>query len=180
MAEQIDSGSEVKESESTPDQKTDKKKGKGMLMLLIPAILIPVLVGGGLAYTKYETLAVLGMKVGLDFGTKTAEEEPKPVQYGEFMQIDGMIINPADSQGKRYLLVSVGLESHDAAVLEEVKQKEVVVRDVILKVLGDRTVDELANVALRNELKDNIRGAVNDVMRQGEVDRMYFTQYVLQ
>ncbi len=55
-----------------------------------------------------------------------------------------------------------------------------VVRDTIIKILGTRTVDELANIESRTALKDEIRLAVNGILTEGEINRMYFTQYVLQ
>ena len=77
-------------------------------------------------------------------------------------------------------MVKLGLESHKAAVLEELEQKQVVVRDTVLKLLAVRTVEELANIELRAQIKEELRSAVNAILRKGEVDRLYFTQYVLQ
>jgi flagellar protein FliL len=175
MAEQNNPAPEAKET--VGGAPPEKKKGKGKLIMLLAIILIPLMAGGTVAYIQFEPLAAM---LGLEIGTEHAEEEEEPITYGEFAQIEGMIINPADSGGKRYLLISVGLESHSPAALEELGAKEVVVRDTILKVLGVRTVNELADVALRNQIKDEIRHAVNDVLGEGKIDRMYFTQYVLQ
>lgn len=105
---------------------------------------------------------------------------PEPPQYGQFTEIRGMVVNPAGSEGRRYLTVNLGLEVNQAGVVEELAQKDVVVRDALLKLLGDRTVEELADVALRGDLKEELRDTVNAVLREGQVSRMYFTQYVLQ
>ena len=42
------------------------------------------------------------------------------------------------------------------------------------------TVDELADLALREELKQELRVAINEILEKGEVTSLYFTQYVLQ
>ncbi|MEM7383323.1 MAG: flagellar basal body-associated FliL family protein [Verrucomicrobiota bacterium] len=72
------------------------------------------------------------------------------------------------------------METTEPAILETVTAREMVVRDTIIKILGTRTVDELANIQERNVLKDEIRLAVNGILTEGEISRMYFTQYVLQ
>ncbi len=78
------------------------------------------------------------------------------------------------------MMIKNCLESDKAKVLEEVKEKQVVVRDAILKTLSVHTVDELADLELRDELKHGLRAAINEILVKGEVTRLYFTQYVLQ
>ena len=156
---------------------TSKKKSKKTL-LLIPLLLVPAAGGAWAALNQYPSLSRVAEAVGLASGPE--EEGPQPIKYGLFTQIQGVIINPAGSEGRRYLMVNVGLETAEAGVVEEIEEKEVVVRDVIIKRLGERTVEELADITLRNVIKEELRDTVNAVLRKGEVDRMYFPQYVLQ
>lgn len=151
------------------------KSKKGLFMLLL-VVLLALGAGGFVAYSQYTTLAMTANKVGLG-GTK---DQDQVVEYGEFLEIDGLVVNPADSEGRRFLMVKLGIESTNASVLDEVSAKQVVVRDTVLKLLARRTVAELAAVELRTELKEELRAAVNGVLRDGEVQRLYFTQYVLQ
>lgn len=180
MAEQ--NKAQTDENEAEGEEAKPASSGKmGFIAVLAASILLPAAGGGWIAYSKYDRLVAIAASAGIEIGTKDAEEpEHKAVQYGQFMQIENMIINPAGSSGKRYLLVSLGLESQSPVVLEEIKTKDVVVRDTVLKVLGVRTIDELADINRRNELKSQIRDAINGVLSEGEVSRMYFTQFVLQ
>ena len=145
-------------------------------MILIPLILLGAGGGGWVAYSQYASIATIG------YGEPVAEEEQdaEPIEYGEFMEVENMIINPSGTDGKRYLMIKIGLESDKAKVLAEVKEKQVVVRDAILKTLSVHTVDELADLELRDELKHELRAAINEILVKGEVTRLYFTQYVLQ
>ena len=77
-------------------------------------------------------------------------------------------------------MVKIGLESDKAKALAEVTEKDVVVRDAILRNLSARRVDELGAIALRDQLKEDLREAINGVLEDGEITRLYFTQYVLQ
>ena len=142
-------------------------------MILIPLILLGSGGGGVVAYSQYASIATMGYE-----GPVTEEEEP--IEYGEFMEMESLIINPFGTDGKRYLMIKIGLESNKAKALEEVKEKAVVVRDAILRDLSSRTVAELASIEHRNQIKDGLREVINEILEKGEVTRLYFTQYVLQ
>ena len=154
------------------------KKSRRPLLLLV----LMLLAAAGGAWTVVYQHARLDQVVArvVPGGRPDAPGRPEPPQYGQFTEIRGMVVNPAGSEGRRYLTVNLGLEVNRASVVEELAQKDVVIRDALLKVLGDRTVEELADVTLRSELKKELRDTVNAVLREGHISRMYFTQYVLQ
>ncbi len=109
-----------------------------------------------------------------------SEANDVPVDFGSFYEVENIIINPAQSQGGRYLMINVGFESDKEVVLTELENKEVVIRDRVIKMLGEFTVPELSDIDRRSFLKDTLLSSVNAVLKDGEVRRLYFTQYVLQ
>lgn len=157
------------------------KKGRGkLLLLLLPLLLLAAGGGGYVAVTQYPKLAAAAAVLNEADAAEAPEEAPEPEEYGEFLEIQGLIVNPAGTSGKRYLMVNVGLESDKGKVLEEIEQKEIVVRDRILRLLSHRTVPELADIAQRDTIKNDLRASINEVLEKGRVTRLYFTQYVLQ
>ena len=148
-----------------PVEAPPKKKGK--LVLLLPVLALAL--GGGGGYYQYQRAAAPDAPV---------EAAAGPVEYGEFATLPGVIVNPAGSGGRRYLMVDLALEA-DEETVEEVGTREVVIRDVVVRVLGGKTVEELAAIGDREVIKDTLRASVNAVL-EGEVDRLYFTQYVIQ
>ncbi|AEN74015.1 flagellar basal body-associated protein FliL [Rhodothermus marinus SG0.5JP17-172] len=161
------------------DTQGNRSSGSWLSRLLIVALTLgPAAAGAWLAYFYYPSLAQAAEQFS---GTKDDKEEKKPsVEYGQFMELQGFIVNPAGTDGTRYLMINLGLESAKGDVLEELKEKEIVVRDTVLKLLGQRTVEELADISLRAQLKKELREAVNGILQKGKIDRVYFTQYVLQ
>lgn len=160
-----------------PVEGAEDKPDKSLFMLiLVPLMVISAIGGGALAYSQYPMLA----EIAATINGEEEEEEEAPLEFGEFMELSNIIVNPADSEGRRLLMLSVGMETAEASLLETVTAREMVVRDTIIKILGTRTVDELANIEHRTALKDEIRLAVNGILSEGEINRMYFTQYVLQ
>lgn len=142
-------------------------------------ILIPAGGGAAFAYSQYGQL-VQWVSGATDVQAQPAEEDTDPTEYGLFFEVGDLVINPRGSDGRRYLMVSIGFESKSGKTLEELQTKEVVVRDTLLKLLGLKSVEELAAIENRNQIKEDLRVAINTLLRDGTIDRLYFTKYVLQ
>ncbi|MFK7846914.1 MAG: flagellar basal body-associated protein FliL [Rhodothermales bacterium] len=165
------------EPTSPVEDAAGKKDNSLFVLILVPLMILSAVGGGFLAYSQYPMFAEIAATIN---GSGDEEEEEAPIEFGEFMELTNIIVNPVDSEGRRLLMLSVGMETAESSVLESVTAREMVVRDTIIKILGTRTVDELADIESRTMLKDEIRLAVNGILSEGEINRMYFTQYVLQ
>ncbi|GIV61240.1 MAG: hypothetical protein KatS3mg044_0106 [Rhodothermaceae bacterium] len=154
--------------------------GKSFLLMALPLLLISLAGGGWLAFSYYPSLVEAATVFGRDFGDAGEEEATEPIEFGFFTELQGLIVNPADSEGRRYLMVNLGLEVNKESVLEELSQKDMVVRDTVLRLLSARTVAELADISLRETIKQELMQEINRVLAEGKVQRLYFTQYVLQ
>lgn len=163
-------------------EESTKKKGFSLLLLLIPALLIPAAGASYLVYSRYEQVAEATAAVGRIFNTASTDKEvpeEEPIEYGVFQEMKMLTVNPAGDSG-RFLQVSLGLEAPDEGTFEEFTTREVVVRDTVLKILSSYSVDQLGTLDARTELRDDLRAAINSVLEEGEIQRLYFTQYVLQ
>jgi len=162
-----------------PEPVAEAPKRRGLLLAL--AAVVPAALGAWLAVSQQASIgSLLGAEAQATTAEAPAEPAAEPVEYGAFSEIQGLIVNPAGTEGLRYLMVNIGFESAEPKVLEEVTTKEIAVRDAILKILSEKTVPQLADIALRDSLKVEIRDTVNVILSDGQVDRLYFTQYVLQ
>ena len=94
--------------------------------------------------------------------------------------IENLVLNPANSGGSRFLLVSVGLTMKSVGAAGMVKAQDAEVRDIVLRVLGSRSIDDLANVGNRDQLKKDILVAVDSLFRKQSVKSVYFPQFVIQ
>ena len=143
--------------------------------------LVPVaalLLGGGgvLAFTQP---ALLG---GVTGGVPAAHAaEPEPVEFGEFSEMPGIVVNPMGTDGRRYLMVKIGAEAAEAATLERLDEMSPAATDAVIDLLGSLSVSELTDITRRDSLKESIRTRFNGMLGEdGPVTRIYFTQYVLQ
>ncbi|MEX0746978.1 MAG: flagellar basal body-associated FliL family protein [Rhodothermales bacterium] len=181
MPEQTNEISEGALLEGAEDGPGKGKKGLvRLLMTVVPLVLLPAAGGAYLAYSQFPMLAETAASIGIDFGLVEEVEKDAPIEYGQFTTLNDVMLNPADSGGKRFLVVSLGLETQTADVIDELKQKDIVVRDAVLRLLSGYTAEELSSIELRSRLKDEILAELNQVLQKGEIDRLYFTQYLLQ
>lgn len=156
------------------------RKGSIRLLLTILFVLvIPAAVGAAVAYSQYPRIAEKAAATGMAFIGDQGEKE-EPLKYGHFIMISDLLINPAGTGGKGFLVVSLGLETKSSSVIAEVAEKEIVIRDAILQLLSEHTQEELAAIELRGALKQEIVDELNQILQNGDVDRLYFTQFLLQ
>jgi flagellar protein FliL len=96
------------------------------------------------------------------------------------MTLENLVLNPAGSGGSRFLLLTVSIECKDAAAVTTLQSRDAELRDVVLSSLGQKTVDELADIAGRDVIKEQLATALNERFGKKTVLRVYFPQYVVQ
>lgn len=120
--------------------------------------------------------------------TEASKPEPKAEEgeHGEggagpteFYTIESIVVNPAETGGTRYLSCSVSFE-----VMPETKkvfeEKSVRIKDLLITILSSKTVDELADVKQRNDMRRQILGVVNRFVAPAKAEAVYLTDFVLQ
>jgi flagellar protein FliL len=114
---------------------------------------------------------------------KTAEKKEiqKPAELGKFIyMVEDQIINPANTDGKRLLLSSLGFDVVSEQNLQELKAKDVLLKDVVVSVMSSKALEKLANIAYRDTLRLEITQRVNKLMPSVKINTIYFSKYILQ
>jgi flagellar FliL protein len=95
--------------------------------------------------------------------------------------MENLVLNPAGSNGTRFLMAAVAAEVKDEKVKEEMTGRDAELRDAVLRVLGERTVDQLADMGLREGIKKEVIDSLNSRLQsKTAVKRVYFPQFVIQ
>ncbi len=113
-------------------------------------------------------------------GGDETSEEAESNKVGSLSRMKGLVVNPAGSRGNRYLAISIVFEMEAPKVKKEMEAKKVIIKDAVLRLLSERTVEELSDPERRDNLKKSLREEANGILSKGEVDRLYFTEFVLQ
>lgn len=94
--------------------------------------------------------------------------------------IDNLVLNPAESGGTRFLLLTITFEVKDAAVLDAMKTRDSELRDAVLVALGAKTVEQLSDMTQREALKTELKTVTGKLFKKSAVRRVYFPQFVIQ
>lgn len=94
--------------------------------------------------------------------------------------LEPFIVNIYDGQELRYLKVKVELEMVGAGVKPELDARLAAIRDSILVLLSTKTLQDIQDVQGKNQLKEEILGAINRNIPPGKIAKVYFTDFVVQ
>jgi len=111
---------------------------------------------------------------------EVATEKGQLPAVGIITPIEDIVVNPSGTSGTRYLCTTVALESIAPEVATEIREREPQVRDLLIEILGKRTVEDLSSLQKRETLRDEIEEAINGLLASGDVVGVYFSNFVLQ
>jgi flagellar protein FliL len=155
-----------------------RKKGGGKLILII--IILLVILGAaafGLRMFAPGLIPGWGEKpgAGVDGTAGAGKEKPKTLY-----PMPAFIVNLMDPSGKRYLKVTLTLEL-DAPTTEQVVESNMLqIKDAILVLLSSKTYDDINTVEGKRRLKNEIIMRCNTFLQSGQVDNVYFSEFVVQ
>jgi flagellar FliL protein len=111
---------------------------------------------------------------------KPAKPARGPESVGTMFQVKDIVINPSGTNGTRYLCTTVAFEIRNPLVEQEATAREAQVRDLLIEILSRRSVAELSSLEMRDNIRDEIENSVNNLLTSGDVDGVYFSNFVLQ
>lgn len=99
---------------------------------------------------------------------------------GNFFTVESIVVNPAETQGTRYLSCSISFELASADDKKAFEDKAVKIKDLLITILSSKTVDELADIKVRNDMRRQILVVVNRFTTPAQASAVYLTDFVLQ
>lgn len=106
------------------------------------------------------------------------EYDENEVPLGAIFPMETFVVNLAG--GTQYLRIEIQIEFTEREVPRRFYGRLVPVRDLLIKLLTSRAAKELSSPDGKEELKEAIKVAVNQVLRKELVERVYFTQFIIQ
>ena len=168
--------------EETGDQNTvvEKKSSNLVLIIVIVALVAVLLIVG---------IVVAMLSGGDDNVRQSNNDNPSKkekrvsmdsLEVGPMFPLDNFTVNLLSDSGRRYLKVEMNLELDDEEVAAELDSKSAVVRDVVIRLLSSKTLEEISTAKGKEKLKEQIVNQLNIRLRDGNVRNIYFTEFVVQ
>ena len=101
-------------------------------------------------------------------------------QIGPMVEIDQFIVNLLDMDTTRYLKANITLEVDKEETVEEVQARMSQIRDAILLLTGNKNFSELRDLQGKMQLRAELLGHLNTLLQKGQVNKIYFTNFVIQ
>jgi flagellar protein FliL len=176
--------------EQNADASTEDAPKKPGMMILIGCLVGGLVIGGaGGAFALGPVLAkkFAAPKATTEAGSDEKSDEDHGGAKGEkkagnvVHMMENLVLNPAGSNGTRFLMAAIAAEVKDEKVNEEMSGRDAELRDVVLRILGDHTVDQLAEMSIRETLKKTVTDSLNArLASKTAIKRVYFPQFVIQ
>ncbi len=148
---------------------TKKKTGAGMIKkLLVLMIGLAIIGAGGFAGWQF-------------FYKKKVETVEKQVfEKFQMYPLGAKVVNLLDNNGERYLKVDVQLEVSGAECVAELEELKPKITDAVLVLLSSKKYKEIAGFEGKQRLRDEIAMRLNSYLSRGQVQRVYFTEFIIQ
>jgi len=176
QTQQAQQSTETQTQQQTTQQKLSVKKILliGIPLFIVQVIIVYLIVVEFVVKTPNQADSKTPISGQTIAGTEGSDTSDK------IYVVKDLIINPAGTNGNRYLLVSVGLETSNQAAFQELSQKDLQVRDVLNTVFTSKTLLELIDVSKRENLRNEIAKRSSELLKNGSVVRVYFSKYIIQ
>ena len=156
--------------------------GKPTLFILLAVINMAVVMGVGF-------MLYLGQKKkegepGIDDvikgeATKLKEEESSKEFIGRLVPLETFLVNVSGSRGRKLVKINMELEVTNAQVQEEVEKIKPKIRDYIIIIASSKTLSEISTKEGKDVLREEIKNQINLFLTKGQINKVYFTEFLL-
>ncbi len=182
--------SETTNPEAAGEAPGEAHAAKGPNKLVLPLVVAVMTVAGAavgmlviapkLAADRAPIQAGLESPDATEGGGEGGEHGEAAAEKGPTFKIDNLIVNPAGSQGSRFLMVSVAVETPDAKMEETLRHKESQIRDVVIALLEKQTMETLSAEGIRDSLKSQLGDTITAIVASKAKLRVFLPQFVIQ
>ena len=148
-----------------------------------------VILALGTAIASGLALLTVGGYIAPSLERSAASEQSNAAKPGEsasrlddilFFKLDPLIVNPAGSDGERYLKASITLETYDVDVQKELEKRLPQIKNQINNILASKSIAQVASSEDREKLRREILNRVNGMIVGGRISNVYFEEFVYQ
>ena len=162
-----------------------QKKSK-MLMLLLLVALVVAIGSGGYAFMSSSGNAkeIAHLKAEKEDAGSHQEEALEGVhparKVGVLHPLEPFVVNLLDPANLRYVNCRVELEVEDGGTVKEIKEREAQLRDAAIDLLSNQPYEDVLGSDGKSRLREEMLVRFNRVLTEGQISRVYITEFVVQ
>lgn len=109
-----------------------------------------------------------------------AEDKPGSVGAEGVLELDNITVNPAGTDGLRFLMATIAIDLGDKELVEEMQDKSYEVRDRVTAVLETQSMDMLTAPGARDSLRVLIATAIEPLLEGRRVVDVFIPYLIIQ
>ena len=182
------------EEERKEENQEGTEKKSNVLMVVIIAVLVLIIIIGAIVAVLLmsgEDENVSNVSNVAEYSQTTAAPQKRRAnsalagsrrlsEIGILYPLDSFTFNLKSDAGRRYLKATVSLELSGEEASLELDAKSPVVRDRIIRILTSKTLEEISSKKGKQKVSDQIQDTMNAILSDGQVQGIYFTEFVIQ
>ena len=165
----------------------EKKKGS-MMLVIVAVLLVVVLIAGGLLIwllagsgdeeeAQADTSAPAAVQDKKQ--KRTASSGGDFSNLGSIYPLDAFTVNIQGDGVSRYLKCTMQLEQNIPTLTPELDKKQPIIRDIIIRTLMSKTQEEISTSKGQERLKDEILNRLNEILQDGYIKNIFFTDFII-
>lgn len=168
--------------EQAADAETPKKK-KNILLIAVIGLVVVILIAGLGSYFflfKKPSNEALERETAGDVGTKGDDKGKGEGKVGIMVDLEPFVVNLDDPKAKHFLKIAITIEVPDEKAKEEIEKLMPKIKNEIIMVLSSKTLDDVIPVDGKVRLRDELMVRLANILGQGRLNNVYFSQFVVQ
>ncbi len=162
--------------ENTPQE---KEKKVNLVKVGLPILVVQILIAYLLAnYVIVPAFIDQAQATSYQEEEKAEADEDAEKEFGVIYQLEDLIVNPSHSD--QFLLVNLAFEVKEDKDVEILTNRSVIVRDILIRILSGKTIEQLDGPDDKEALRQEIKDAVSTLLPKGHLFNVYFANYIIQ
>ena len=160
---------EEENTEETDEETGAPKKSNNIVLIVIAVVLVLVLAIVGLVVVMLagdDSQQGSQNPQSMQSGTQKPIKLMESMDVGPMFPLDTFTVNLLSDSGRRYLKVQMNLELDDDDLAPELETKTAVVRDVVIRLLSSKTLEEISTSKGKLKLKEQMVNQINLRLRK--------------
>lgn len=154
---------------------------KPILFIILAVVNMLVVAGvGAMIYLNKKKEAAQPNIDAVIHGEHETQEHEKasPEFIGKLIPLETFLVNLAGSRGQKLAKINMELEVNNDEVQKEIDKLKPKIRDIIIIILSSKTYAQVSSKEGKDSLREEIRDQVNLFLTKGQINRVYFTEFI--
>ena len=173
----------AEEEQQEESVKTEPNKNSNLFIIIGAFTLILFVIIGGVLTAFIlggEEESIIEESPQAKTKLKRRNTNTRGLVVGPMYPLEVFTVNLLSDSGRKFLKTQVNLELDDNSLSSELDSKAPVIRDLVILILTSKTLEEVSTAKGKEKLKEQLVNQINLRLQDGQINNIYFTEFVIQ